>query len=116
LKGESCETGICIPDDAPCTPMCQGLECGEDGCGGSCGTCVDGKVCGAGLCSDDTDQPGPDVLSDASEVDGGGTAGGGGSKSGGCTATDSGGQTSLLLMLLLAMALVGVRRTSVVQR
>src|SRR5690606_19917118 len=30
-----------------CTPSCEGLECGDDGCGGSCGTCEDGLFCRA---------------------------------------------------------------------
>ena len=34
-----------------CTPSCDGLECGADGCGGSCGDCEDGSLCNAeGLC------------------------------------------------------------------
>jgi hypothetical protein len=36
---------------APCTSSCTGLECGSDGCGGSCGTCDDGKECQAGQCA-----------------------------------------------------------------
>ncbi len=31
----------------PCIPQCQGLQCGDDGCGGSCGACNPGDVCGA---------------------------------------------------------------------
>ncbi|MCP4251380.1 MAG: hypothetical protein GY778_30460, partial [bacterium] len=34
---------VCIPD-------CTGLECGDDGCGGSCGTCEPGESCISGLC------------------------------------------------------------------
>ena len=35
-----------------CTPMCAGRACGDDGCGGSCGTCTTGQTCGAaGQCS-----------------------------------------------------------------
>ena len=30
-----------------CTPMCDGLECGPDGCGGSCGECPECWVCSA---------------------------------------------------------------------
>jgi uncharacterized protein YjbI with pentapeptide repeats len=31
------------PDTGPiCTPNCTGKECGDDGCGGSCGTCTVG--------------------------------------------------------------------------
>jgi len=29
----------------PCTPNCAGKQCGDDGCGGSCGTCEDGFFC-----------------------------------------------------------------------
>jgi hypothetical protein len=32
--------------EAPtCTPTCDGKACGDDGCGGSCGTCADGEAC-----------------------------------------------------------------------
>ena len=30
-----------------CKPACQGLSCGPDGCGGTCGTCPAGQSCGA---------------------------------------------------------------------
>jgi hypothetical protein len=30
----------------PCTPNCTGKKCGDDGCGGTCGTCPEGQVCG----------------------------------------------------------------------
>ena len=30
-----------------CTPMCEGLQCGSDGCGGSCGVCEGGFFCSA---------------------------------------------------------------------
>jgi|GEM_PF-1394071 len=33
-----------------CTPSCVGRACGDDGCGGSCGTCP-GGVCDGGECS-----------------------------------------------------------------
>jgi agmatine/peptidylarginine deiminase len=29
----------------PCVPNCAGKQCGDDGCGGSCGTCPSGKTC-----------------------------------------------------------------------
>ena len=35
---------------AACTPNCAGKECGSDGCGGSCGSCVSGKTCTSGAC------------------------------------------------------------------
>lgn len=28
-----------------CTPICDGLVCGEDGCGGTCGDCPSGRAC-----------------------------------------------------------------------
>jgi hypothetical protein len=34
-----------------CTPQCTGKECGDDGCGGSCGTCGTGQTCGGGTCT-----------------------------------------------------------------
>ena len=34
-----------------CLPDCEGLECGDDGCGGTCGTCGEVDVCGPdGMC------------------------------------------------------------------
>jgi hypothetical protein len=35
--------------DAP-DPACAGKECGDDGCGGMCGTCSGQAICVAGLC------------------------------------------------------------------
>jgi hypothetical protein len=40
-----------------CTPRCDGVECGDDGCGGSCGECDAGvsciPACGVKECGDD---------------------------------------------------------------
>lgn len=36
--------GTCVPD-------CSGKNCGEDGCGGSCGTCTYPDVCTDGVCT-----------------------------------------------------------------
>jgi hypothetical protein len=36
-----------------CTPVCDGLQCGPDGCGGDCGPCAAGKSCESGQCIDD---------------------------------------------------------------
>ncbi|MFT5430233.1 MAG: hypothetical protein ACI9OJ_000906 [Myxococcota bacterium] len=33
-----------------CTPECDGLTCGDDGCGGSCGDCTATEFCAAGTC------------------------------------------------------------------
>jgi len=37
----------------PCVPDCTGRECGDDGCGGSCGTCGLDQTCVAGICTSD---------------------------------------------------------------
>jgi len=48
---DSVEVGVPIPDVVPdtgpdvCVPSCDGLICGEDGCGGSCGECPKDHVC-----------------------------------------------------------------------
>lgn len=55
----SADDQICIPEDGePCTcvPDCEGVECGPDGCGGTCGTgpnqgCAEGTFCVGGTCS-----------------------------------------------------------------
>ena len=37
-----------------CTPACEGMVCGPDGCDGSCGECADGETCTAeGQCAPD---------------------------------------------------------------
>ena len=41
-----------VPD--ACTPSCEGVECGDDGCGGSCGECYWGYPCIEGTCVDGT--------------------------------------------------------------
>ena len=44
-----------IPDPGPeadaCVPACGLRVCGDNGCGGSCGTCEPGKTCVDGLCA-----------------------------------------------------------------
>ncbi len=42
---------ICNAADACCTPLCDGKECGPDGCDSTCGTCPAQHVCaGGGQC------------------------------------------------------------------
>jgi hypothetical protein len=54
---DNCSGGICDLDApywisiAQCTPACTGKLCGDDGCGGSCGSCKTGTSCSAGKCS-----------------------------------------------------------------
>jgi len=39
--------GIAVSDPLTCTPSCAGRQCGDDGCGGSCGLCIYPQTCGA---------------------------------------------------------------------
>ena len=42
--GDICFSGTC------CTPDCEGLNCGSDGCGGTCGSCLQDNLCASGAC------------------------------------------------------------------
>jgi hypothetical protein len=46
-------TTACRPLDfigPTCIPDCTDVECGDDGCGGSCGFCPEGSVCDGEVC------------------------------------------------------------------
>ena len=48
------------PDTVGCQPDCLNRECGDDGCGGSCGACGRNTACnGGGLCVSEDEIPGP---------------------------------------------------------
>jgi CSLREA domain-containing protein len=47
VASETCVDGTC----AACQPACSLNKCGDDGCGGSCGTCPGGAVCLFGQCA-----------------------------------------------------------------
>lgn len=51
--GDCAANSICDPDThtCQCLPDCTGKKCGDDGCGGSCGTCPSGQVCSNGRCA-----------------------------------------------------------------
>jgi len=50
----------CCHEPQECVPNCSGRQCGDDGCGGSCGSCDGGKTCSDnGLCGD---CDGPDAV------------------------------------------------------
>lgn len=57
-SGDTCGTGccgpgqVCIGDDYCCLPKCDGRECGDNGCGGVCGTCPSANAeCLEGICT-----------------------------------------------------------------
>ncbi|MFA6460630.1 MAG: hypothetical protein WCV90_00040 [Candidatus Woesearchaeota archaeon] len=47
-----CKDGACEYDPI-CQPSCYGKDCGDDGCGGSCGSCSGGESCQDGSCIND---------------------------------------------------------------
>ncbi|MBI1826469.1 MAG: hypothetical protein HY287_12115 [Planctomycetes bacterium] len=42
----------CTDITCVCVPNCAGKQCGDDGCGGSCGACNDGVACTVDACAD----------------------------------------------------------------
>jgi hypothetical protein len=49
-----------VVDPAPaCVPACAAATCGDDGCGGSCGSCAEGIRCTSGACVDPAAAGGP---------------------------------------------------------
>jgi hypothetical protein len=55
---EDCSPGLCSGGECvPCEPDCDGKQCGDDGCGGECGSCPcpecewDWTVCTKGSCT-----------------------------------------------------------------
>ncbi len=54
-----------------CVPQCGSAVCGDDGCGGLCGACVDGSFCLEGQCQ--VGECSPDCVNKACGDDGCGT-------------------------------------------
>ena len=50
IAAEPSEDTTSIPSDTQCTPACAGKVCGDDGCGGSCGSCIGDDWCNHGVC------------------------------------------------------------------
>jgi MYXO-CTERM domain-containing protein len=63
-----------------CTANCSNKVCGDDGCGGSCGTCQGNDMCVNGAC-----------VGGGMDGGGGGSDGGGGNTDGGGSGNDGGG-------------------------
>jgi len=47
LSASNCPTEVVL---CGCIPNCSGKACGDDGCGGSCGSCASGSLCVDGDC------------------------------------------------------------------
>ncbi len=50
----ACVCDLTDPIEPVCIPDCNGIECGDDGCSGSCGGCASGEACEAGECCGDS--------------------------------------------------------------
>jgi hypothetical protein len=53
IDDAGCESGLTCVNmkcKAPCTASCTGKSCGDDGCGGSCGTCASGSCVNGSCC------------------------------------------------------------------
>ena len=56
-EGDEGDSGPSQSDSEDCVPSCEGIACGDDGCGGSCGSCVEDDnpctdaVCVEGACT-----------------------------------------------------------------
>jgi len=56
--GYTCTSGVCVADSSSstnppassCTPSCAGKQCGDNGCGGSCGNCLSTEICSKSKC------------------------------------------------------------------
>ena len=47
----ACSQSSSSNNDSNCTPDCSAKSCGDDGCGGECGTCDAASTCNGGVCA-----------------------------------------------------------------
>ena len=60
--GQCClQSQVCSPTGECCLPQCQGKQCGDNDCGGTCGTCPEGQICHTNTCVDMTCDDGNEV-------------------------------------------------------
>jgi hypothetical protein len=61
----STDAGKTAPKTDPgCLKECSGKQCGDDGCGGSCGACAAGETCKSGKCACEPDCDGKECGDD----------------------------------------------------
>ena len=116
-----------------CTPQCNGKQCGDDGCGGSCGNCGANQACQNNQCvstvmdagtnpgdggtnpgADGGTNPGADGGANPNPNDDGGAGNGANGASGcGCHQTPSVGDGAWAALVALGLALLRRRRARV---
>ncbi len=62
---------LACPDSAPCTAACSNRICGSDGCGGTCGECIEGEQCSDGICVERSPGTTDGATSDSGQLDAG---------------------------------------------
>ena len=55
------QCGHCADCEGLCVPDCTLKDCGDDGCGGSCGECEAGSLCETGVCVWEGPPPDPEI-------------------------------------------------------
>ena len=50
VPGSPSDGGVAPGSPMSCTPNCTSRQCGDDGCGGQCGTCAAGLICSSNAC------------------------------------------------------------------
>ena len=86
-----------------CAPQCTGKQCGDDGCGGTCGTCTGTDTCQSNACVAAT--TGADAGPGGGDTIDGGAGATNGNSGCGCGTTGSGGLANLAWLGLLAIVL-----------
>lgn len=95
VEKETCEDPLdCDPNGGSCggcTPACDGKECGDDGCGNSCGKCGENTSCESGMCMDNESGSGGESSGEEGGEGSGEEGGEGSGEEGGEGASESGG-------------------------
>ena len=92
-------------------PACDGKDCGDDGCGATCGACDAGFQCSEGICSAEI---GVDVIAGdvPGNVDDDITTEEPKDEKSGCTTGATGNPFALMLFLSMLLAIVAIRRVN----
>jgi MYXO-CTERM domain-containing protein len=112
ICGVKDDVGFTCIDPNACVPSCDAKICGDDGCGGTCGSCNVGSECLDGACvdpdpTDPTDPTDPVDPNDPSVNDGDKDKG---ENSGGCQTGSSPSPLPMAAWSLVLLLVLGLRR------
>jgi hypothetical protein len=98
VEKETCDEPLdCDPNGGSCggcTPSCEGKDCGDNGCGNSCGKCGEAASCNDGTCVEDDSGSGGEVSGEEGGEGSGEEGGEGPGEEGG--ASESGGGSGVV--------------------